>query len=485
MPNLTPPPIREKDQNAPVWQRWYNDLQAIVGTVGGVTWDSLNFSGSNITDLETRNHEDLQNLNTTSYTHLTASDASELTGGGSTTLHSHPAGAASTITVADAAGDTTCWLLLAGSATGDLPVLSDSGLTYNASTNLLTISGGGPGVSDIVAIDGSGYSTLGARLSATDAGAGTQRYLFIDFKHEQQAISSMLVDVNTDGSSEFSISTTPAGARAPDRRVEAIRVTKGQDVAIGSGKRFYVDGTSGAGNTYIVESSSDTLDLVANNTTELRVKNTGTASTSGVGIPADHKYYLNGHGGNSWIRVTSGGSLEVSVGGTVVLGASSTDVSLRNPYVNVGDFYLPTGQKVYFDGYGGVQKTYIYQSAVGTLDFYISNGAGTTTTKTLSLTATAATIAGNVILDKTITAAATTGAQTINKTTGSVNFAAAATSLVVTNSLVTANSIIIATVATNDATMTSVQAVAASGSFTLYANAAATAETRVNFIVTN
>lgn len=90
-----------------------------------------------------------------------------------------------------------------------------------------------------------------------------------------------------------------------------------------------------------------------------------------------------------------------------------------------------------------------------------------------------------LIVPKTITAAGTTGAQTINKTAGSVNFAAAATSLVVTNSFVDANSVIICTVATNDATMTSVQAVAGSGSFTLYANAAATAETRVNFLVVN
>ena len=47
------------------------------------------------------------------------------------------------------------------------------------------------------------------------------------------------------------------------------------------------------------------------------------------------------------------------------------------------------------------------------------------------------------------------------------------------------SSVIIATVATNDSTMKSVVAVAASGSFTLTANAAATAETRVNFIVIN
>lgn len=91
----------------------------------------------------------------------------------------------------------------------------------------------------------------------------------------------------------------------------------------------------------------------------------------------------------------------------------------------------------------------------------------------------------DIVVDKTITAPGTTGAQTINKTTGSVNFAIAAASLVVTNSLVTTSSIILATVATNDATMTSVQAVAAAGSFTLFANAAATAETRVNFLVLN
>jgi hypothetical protein len=93
--------------------------------------------------------------------------------------------------------------------------------------------------------------------------------------------------------------------------------------------------------------------------------------------------------------------------------------------------------------------------------------------------------AGDMRFDKTVTAAGTTGAQTINKNAGTVNFAAAATSLVVTNSRVTANSIVIATVATDDTTMKSVIAVAGAGSFTLTANAAATAETRVNWLVIN
>lgn len=93
--------------------------------------------------------------------------------------------------------------------------------------------------------------------------------------------------------------------------------------------------------------------------------------------------------------------------------------------------------------------------------------------------------AGDMRLDKTITAAGTTGAQTINKNAGSVNFAAAATSLVVTNDRVTANSIIQCTVAANDNTLKSVACVPGSGSFTMYGNAAANAETRVNFLVVN
>lgn len=104
---------------------------------------------------------------------------------------------------------------------------------------------------------------------------------------------------------------------------------------------------------------------------------------------------------------------------------------------------------------------------------------------TLSSTASTLVFAGDIRLDKTITAGGTTGARTINNTLGSVNFAAGASSLVVTNSRVTTSSIIIATVATADATMKSVVAVAAAGSFTLTANAAATAETRVNFTVLN
>lgn len=87
--------------------------------------------------------------------------------------------------------------------------------------------------------------------------------------------------------------------------------------------------------------------------------------------------------------------------------------------------------------------------------------------------------------DSTLTAAGTTGAQTINKPSGSVNFAAAATTLVVTNSLVTTSSLVFVTQNTNDATATVKDVEIASGSFTIRLAAAATAETKVSFLVIN
>jgi hypothetical protein len=92
---------------------------------------------------------------------------------------------------------------------------------------------------------------------------------------------------------------------------------------------------------------------------------------------------------------------------------------------------------------------------------------------------------GDIKILRTITTAGTTGNQTINKPAGTVNFAAAATSLVVTNSLVTASSIIELSIRTQDVTMTSVSYAAAAGSFTINSNAPASAEVSVGFLVTN
>jgi hypothetical protein len=95
-------------------------------------------------------------------------------------------------------------------------------------------------------------------------------------------------------------------------------------------------------------------------------------------------------------------------------------------------------------------------------------------------------VSGTLLLSKTITPAGTTGSQTINKATGRVNFAAGATSLTVTNSLVLPSSIITVTVMGDDATMTSARVSSTTtGSFVIKPTLPPTAVTSVNFSISN
>lgn len=104
MSNLSPPPSREKlpvvkDQGGKLWaefplawQKWFSDIKELlapVATSGLFPWSSISKIGSNLTDLLTRNHADLQNINTATYTHLSSTQATDLTDGGNTTLHVH------------------------------------------------------------------------------------------------------------------------------------------------------------------------------------------------------------------------------------------------------------------------------------------------------------------------------------------------------------------------------------------------------------
>lgn len=79
----------------------------------------------------------------------------------------------------------------------------------------------------------------------------------------------------------------------------------------------------------------------------------------------------------------------------------------------------------------------------------------------------------------------TVGAVTINKAAGRVNIAAAGTSVVVTNSLVTAASKVFVVISTADATAVLKNVVPAAGSFTITLNAATTAQTSLDFFVVN
>lgn len=93
---------------------------------------------------------------------------------------------------------------------------------------------------------------------------------------------------------------------------------------------------------------------------------------------------------------------------------------------------------------------------------------------------------GDVRLARTITAIGTTGNQTINKAAGTINIAAGAASVDLTNSLVTVDTIALASLAVADGTCTFIKSIVPTSShlvFTLNANCTATQSIR--WIVTN
>lgn len=92
---------------------------------------------------------------------------------------------------------------------------------------------------------------------------------------------------------------------------------------------------------------------------------------------------------------------------------------------------------------------------------------------------------GDVTFAKTVTPQGTTGAVTIHKNAGSVNFAQNMSSVTVTNNRVTPNSIILVSKATNDNNASIGAVVAGTGSFVIYMDHNPGGECRVNFVVIN
>lgn len=112
--------------------------------------------------------------------------------------------------------------------------------------------------------------------------------------------------------------------------------------------------------------------------------------------------------------------------------------------------------------------------------FVTSPDGGTTKTERMEIDNN-----GKIIFPSTVTATGTTGNQTINKPSGTVNIAAAGTTVTVTNSLVTTSSLVFCEVRTNDGTATIKNVVPGAGSFVITLNAAATAEVSIGFFVIN
>jgi len=82
-------PPAPRDDNVEARTDWFNRVREALSRLGAsLTWAVLDKTGSNLLDIETRNHNDLQNIQGGTY-HLSSTDYTDLTDGGATTLHTH------------------------------------------------------------------------------------------------------------------------------------------------------------------------------------------------------------------------------------------------------------------------------------------------------------------------------------------------------------------------------------------------------------
>ena len=100
---LPKPPIHDQ-QFSYQWREWLRRAYIRVADAAQLLWDQIDKTGSNLTDIETRRHRDLQDLQggtTDEYYHLTSTQNSAMPtltdGSNADSLHTHLTGAAGTV----------------------------------------------------------------------------------------------------------------------------------------------------------------------------------------------------------------------------------------------------------------------------------------------------------------------------------------------------------------------------------------------------
>lgn len=173
------------------------------------------------------------------------------------------------------------------------------------------------------------------------------------------------------------------------------------------------------------------------------------------------------NGGKGYALIATGGGIANTAGIGIVGATSGSPVIQVGGRFQIGDT-IPTFVNVGLSASNGSVAAPIFiADDNGTAVFTIDDG-------------------GNVKYLRTVTAGGTTGNQTIDKPVGTVNFAAGASVITVTNALVVSTSIVFGVIRTADATATFIKSiVSGAGSFVITLNANATAETSVGFMVTN
>lgn len=81
--NLPPLPLGDIKNFPYTFQEWLRKINNILAS-SGISWSLIDFTGSNLTDIQTRNHNDLQNIQggqAGEYYHLTLAEYNDLGNG--------------------------------------------------------------------------------------------------------------------------------------------------------------------------------------------------------------------------------------------------------------------------------------------------------------------------------------------------------------------------------------------------------------------
>ena len=161
---LPPPPLRA-EVGSFQWLDWYNKLQSAITVPGSITWATIDKSGSSLTDIQTRQHAQLQSIQGGSAGeryHLTLAEYGRVQ-----TLPNISGNAANvTGIVAIANGGTGATSAAAAlTALGAYPASNPSGYTSNTGT-VTSVAGTGTvsGLSLSGTVTTSGNITLGGSL---------------------------------------------------------------------------------------------------------------------------------------------------------------------------------------------------------------------------------------------------------------------------------------------------------------------------------
>lgn len=232
------------------------------------------------------------------------------------------------------------------------------------------------------------------------------------------------------------------------------------------------------------------------------VANVYTCDVQKAGSGTARAYKLNTDAYSVTIGATSGSNGMLLTGGNasqfyINSGSSATGIRLVG---NISTTATPVVQIAPNSGFTGSTTSQVALSVTGTFN-QTSTATGTALLLNPTFTACGSggcifaravdnaterwrlDSAGATDVDSTITTAGTTGNVTINKPCGTANIAAAGTAVTVTNSLVTANTIMSVLPRTNDSTCRLANYVPGSGTVTFNMTAACNAETSIGFCI--